>query len=165
MMKRLSIIPLLLLLLVALFACHKQLPVESDSQDLYRFHPEGKLTISAPDSSTATNLIIEIADDSIEQTRGLMDRDSLLANQGMLFIFEDVAPRQFWMKNTYIPLDILFIDAEGFIRHIVKNAKPLDETPLPSVEPAKYVLEVMGGFSDQHKITPGYKISWKDNRK
>jgi uncharacterized protein len=103
---------------------------------------------------------VEIADDEAERSTGLMYRRALPRDQGMLFEFEDEAPRNFWMRNTYIPLDIIYIDAKGVIVSIQKSAKPFDETPLPSAAPAKAALEVVGGLSDRLGIRPGDKIEY-----
>lgn len=81
-------------------------------------------------------------------------------NQGMLFVFEDSRPRYFYMKNTYIPLDLIYIDQNKNIVSFQKNAQPLDEKTLPSYENAKYVLEVNAGLADQWKLQVGDSISY-----
>ena len=81
-------------------------------------------------------------------------------NQGMLFIFDDSSPRYFWMKNTYISLDIIYIDENFRIVSIQKTALPRSEESLPSEKPAKYVVEVNAGFTDKYKINKGDKISF-----
>lgn len=65
----------------------------------------------------------------------------------MIFVFPDEQVRSFWMKNTYIPLDMIFVDAQGQIVSIANGAKPMDETPISSIYPAKYVIEVSSGWS------------------
>jgi uncharacterized membrane protein (UPF0127 family) len=89
-----------------------------------------------------------------------MYRKHLDQNKGMLFIFENTIMRSFYMKNTYISLDLIYIDAEHNIVSIVKNAEPLNEKSLPSEAPAKYVLEINGGLSDTLGLIPGDKISY-----
>lgn len=110
-------------------------------------------------SSTALPVYIDIADDPYEQSRGLMFRKSLESNNGMLFVFEDLTNRSFWMKNTYIPLDMIFIDNNLRIVDIKENVPPcLRENPCPSypsTDPAKYVLEVNGGFVRENRIKIG----------
>jgi hypothetical protein len=101
---------------------------------------------------------VEIADTEAEREYGLMNRDSLPADHGMLFEFPDNTDRAFWMKNTRIPLDILFIGADGRIVSIQKNARPYDETPLPSYGDATGVLEINGGLSDKLGIKPGDRV-------
>lgn len=98
---------------------------------------------------------VEIADDEPEREQGLMNRESLARDTGMLFQFEDMAVRSFWMRNTLIPLDILYLDDKGRIVSIARNAKPLDETPLSSIIPAKGVLEINGGQAAELGIMPG----------
>ena len=82
--------------------------------------------------------------------------------QGMLFIFDDIIPRYFYMKNTYIPLDIIFINENKTIVSFQKNTKPLDEKSLPSNVPAKYVLEVNAGKVDEWGISEGNYVTFND---
>lgn len=101
---------------------------------------------------------VEIADDDAERARGLMHRRSLAADRGMLFIFPDERPVAFWMRNTLIPLDMIFIRANGTIRSIAHETVPLDETPVPSGGPVRAVLEVAGGRARQLGVLPGDRI-------
>ena len=120
------------------------------------FKKEGELQIKKTASdSIITKLDIEIADDDYSTQTGLMYRKSMKPNQGMLFIFPDSDYRSFYMKNTEIPLDIIYISDNKQIVSIQKNAKPMDETSLPSEAPAKYVLEVNAGLSDTWKLEKG----------
>jgi len=121
-----------------------------------KFKKEGELQLfkSTTDSLIAT-FNIEIADDDYETQRGMMDRKSMDSNNAMLFIFQDMRMRSFYMKSTLIPLDIIYLDKDNKIVSIQNNAKPLDETSLPSVAPAKYVLEINGGLSQQRSIEAG----------
>ena len=102
---------------------------------------------------------VEIAETPETQTRGLMERPALAPNAGMLFIFSDVAPRAFWMMNTLIPLDMLFIDAERRIINIQANALPCEPPQrcptYNSTAPAKYVLEIAGGRAQALGIRAG----------
>jgi len=102
---------------------------------------------------------VEIAETPETQTRGLMERPALASNAGMLFIFSDVAPRAFWMMNTLIPLDMLFIDADHRIINIQANAVPcVPPQRCPtynSTAPAKYVLEIAGGRAQALGIRAG----------
>jgi uncharacterized membrane protein (UPF0127 family) len=103
---------------------------------------------------------IEIADTEIERRHGLMNRETLKPNAGMLFVFEEVSFQTFWMKDTLIPLDILFIDQSGKITHIVENAKPHDLTPLPSGGPVRATLEILGGQSAKLGIEKGDLVKY-----
>lgn len=119
----------------------------------------------APELSTVTietsgsekvRIRVEIADDLIEQSRGLMNRTALGEERGMLFVYDDERERSFWMKNTLIPLSIAYIDSEGRIVDI-QDMKPLDDDPphYVSAEPARYALEVNEGFFDQRGVEVG----------
>ena len=104
-------------------------------------------------------LQVEIADTPGEREQGLMWRGSMPADRGMLFDFgRGEAEQAFWMRNTYIPLDILYIRADGRIHSIVQNARPLDETPLPSGGRVNAVLEINGGLAERLGISPGDQV-------
>jgi len=124
------------------------------------FTKHGDLQIISATGDTIKNLSIEIADDDFHTQQGLMYRSSLEENNAMLFIFPDVSKRWFYMKNTQIGLDIIYANENGKIVSIAKNAKPYDETSLPSDYPAKYVLEINDGLSDTWGIKVGDKLVW-----
>jgi len=102
---------------------------------------------------------VEIADTEAAREKGLMFRKSLPPGQGMLFDFHREAPVGFWMKNTYIPLDMIFIRGNGRIANIAENAKPLSETVIPSDGPVLAVLEVAGGTARKLGIAPGDRVA------
>lgn len=106
-------------------------------------------------------VIVEIADDLDEQAQGLMYRTSLETNHGMLFVFTGLFPRIFWMKNTNIPLDILFIDETGVIVDIKEHFQPCVVDPCERYTslPALSVLEVNAGFVAEHSIVVGDSIT------
>ncbi|WP_265502527.1 DUF192 domain-containing protein [Paracoccus beibuensis] len=116
--------------------------------------------------STALSFDVEVVDTPESRARGLMFRTDLPAGQGMLFIYESPQPVSFWMRNTLIPLDMVFIDATGVIRHIHRNATPLDETPIPGAavgDPAPerlMVLEIAGGEAARLGLEPGQRIGY-----
>ena len=97
---------------------------------------------------------VEVAANAQHRARGLMDRDSLGADRGMLFIYPDEAPRSFWMKNTRIPLSIAYADRSGKIVKIA-DMQPHDTTSTPSLYPAKYALEMNQGWFEAHGIAKG----------
>jgi uncharacterized protein len=101
---------------------------------------------------------VEVADSPIRQEYGLMCRKVLAPDRGMLFLFSSQQPRYFWMRNTLIPLDIIYIAADGKVVSITRNARPLDDTPLPSAGPAKFVLELAGGRAAQIGLLPGDQV-------
>lgn len=102
----------------------------------------------------------ELADDAQERTIGLMFRQELGANQGMLFIFPADTSGSFWMKNTLISLDIIFINADRKIVSIVERAEPQTTTPRSSAGPYRYVLEISGGRSSELGIQSGDQIEF-----
>lgn len=101
---------------------------------------------------------VEVAADHASQERGLMFRKTLAPNAGMLFDFRTPQWQTFWMKNTILPLDIIFIRDDGTISSIAPNAVPFSETSIPSVEPVRAVLEIGGGRADALGIEPGEKV-------
>jgi uncharacterized membrane protein (UPF0127 family) len=101
---------------------------------------------------------VEIAADDETRERGLMNRRFMPADHGMLFEFPDTAPVSFWMKNTYIPLDMIFISASGTVTHIVANAEPLSERVIPSGPPCRAVLELNGGAAASIGLAVGDKV-------
>ncbi|MCX8111393.1 MAG: DUF192 domain-containing protein [Syntrophorhabdaceae bacterium] len=98
---------------------------------------------------------IELAITEYEQMKGLMFRKTLPKRNGMLFIHKDEDFRYYWMKNTYIPLDLVFIDSNLMVVDVFKNARPLDETTIASKAKALYVLEINAGESDICNIKKG----------
>ncbi|MDO5979958.1 DUF192 domain-containing protein [Flavivirga spongiicola] len=124
------------------------------------FKKEGELTIFKSIDSTQVNLDIEIADTDFDIQTGLMYRNSMDKKQGMLFVFDDVRERFFYMKNTKIPLDLIYINENKSIVSFQKNAKPFDESSLPSNFPAKYVLEINAGLVDIWSLSVGDSISY-----
>ena len=101
---------------------------------------------------------IEIANNDATRERGLMDRRYMAADHGMLFEFDREAPVAFWMKNTYIPLDMIFIAPSGVVTHIVANAEPLSERVIPSGGPCVAVLELNGGTAASIGLKVGDKV-------
>lgn len=117
-------------------------------------------TIVLETSKGRTEIAVEIADTLDERTKGLMFRETMPKESGMFFIFEEESEKSFWMKNTLIPLDMIFIDAGYKVVSIAKNAQPCKGDPCavyPSVKPAKFVLEVNGGVSDSVGLKDGDK--------
>jgi uncharacterized protein len=100
----------------------------------------------------------EMATTGSQHSKGLMNRESLAEDSGMLFVFGSVDKRSFWMKDTLIPLDMLFIDEDGTINHIHPMAKPLDRSHITSDKPSKAVLELNGGLTGKYNIMAGDKV-------
>jgi hypothetical protein len=98
---------------------------------------------------------IEVVDTEAGRERGLMYRKSLAPDAGMLFDFLTPQPVEFWMENTYIPLDMVFIAGDGTVTSIHADAKPMDTTPIPSGGPVQFVLEIAGGRATEIGLAPG----------
>lgn len=101
---------------------------------------------------------VEVAGDPASQERGLMFRTKMAPNAGMLFDFHAPTSPTFWMKNTILPLDMIFIRADGTISSIAHDATPYSETPIPSYEPVRAVLEINGGRSVSLGIKRGQRV-------
>jgi uncharacterized membrane protein (UPF0127 family) len=102
--------------------------------------------------------VLEMAESAEEQERGLMFRHSLAPNEGMLFPYSPPQPVSFWMRNTLIPLDMIFVRPDGKIGRI-STARPLDETLVPSGEPITMVIEIRGGRAAELGIREGDSVS------
>jgi uncharacterized protein len=101
---------------------------------------------------------IEIANNDASREHGLMDRRYMAADHGMLFEFDREEPVSFWMKNTYIPLDMIFIAPSGVVTHVVANAEPLSERVIPSGGPCVAVLELNSGTAASIGLKVGDKV-------
>lgn len=159
-----------MLVAVAITACQSDRqpsnqPVTSPAISESGFQPEADLAILAPTGDTIATVRVELAEDEFEQERGLMYRHFLPPDAGMLFIFPEERYRSFWMKNTHISLDIIYLDANLVIQSIHPNTVPFSEASVPSDMPAKYVLEVNAGFLEMHGVKPGMKISYEQIEK
>jgi uncharacterized protein len=101
---------------------------------------------------------VEIADDEAERAQGLMYRESMPTSAGMLFVYDRPQPMSFWMRNTLIPLDMIFIDETGVVQHVHHMAKPLDETPIVGGDELLAVLEINGGLAKRLGIEAGTEL-------
>ena len=102
---------------------------------------------------------VELATNDAERDRGLMFRKKLAQNHGMLFDFKSEQPLAFWMHDTYISLDMMFIGGDGRIRRIEEAAQPMSDTPIRSGAPARAVLEVIAGTARKFGIAPGDRVT------
>jgi hypothetical protein len=98
---------------------------------------------------------VEVADSPAEQARGLMFVEQMPIMSGMLFVYPSPRSASFWMRNTLIPLDMLFFDETGTLTRVHAMAQPLDETPIPGGDAVQFVLEINGGLADRLGIAPG----------
>jgi uncharacterized protein len=132
---------------LGLWGCHADSTVEagpSAGAEVVFQAPAGEVTFT-----------VEIADSPDERAMGLMNRYTLDAAAGMIFVFPSESIHDFWMKNTYISLDIIYLNAERQVIGIVDRATPLSETPVGVGQPSKFVIEIGAGLAAQHGITTG----------
>lgn len=127
------------------------------------FTRQGRLTFRDPKGTERLTIDIEIAEDEYKREIGLMDRASIGELEGMLFVFPVERDLSFWMKNTIIPLDMIFVNNRNLIVTIQHNARPFSEESYSSTAPCLYVIEVNAGFADRHGINVGDSISWSRN--
>ena len=106
-------------------------------------------------SKAEVHVKVELARNDDERRRGLMYRRSLASGSGMLFLFPEAGSHQFWMHNTYIPLDMVFLDADKKVVFVEERAEPMTDTPRGPTSPTRYVVEVPGGWARSHGIEPG----------
>ncbi len=129
----------------------------------YEFNKEGEVTFRNTNDEFISKVDVELAEDNVERTQGLMFRIDLKENQGMLFTFPFENYQSFWMKNTAISLDIIFVNRDFEIVKVHKNTTPYSEESYPSEKPAKYVVEVVAGYTDKYNIKEGDNIVWRAN--
>lgn len=147
----------MVLLLFAVAACQSGDQPEVEAP---RFRADGILAFHSSADTVITRIAIEIAETDEAQRRGLMGRTGLPARGGMLFPYQEPRMMEFWMKNTPLPLDIIFVAADSTIVNIVKNTTPLSEELIASTGPAQYTLEVRAGFADRYGIDESTRIDW-----
>jgi uncharacterized protein len=155
----------LLLAMLPLAACQTQTgQADAAASATLERSPAGleqvPLTITGADRREY-RFVVEVARSEAEQEQGLMNRDALAPDHGMIFPMTPVREASFWMKNTLIPLDLVFVRADGTIARIEENAVPLNLQPLMSGEPVAAVLEIAGGRSAQLGVKAGDRVGWK----
>jgi uncharacterized membrane protein (UPF0127 family) len=127
------------------------------------FIREGTLTFLKAAGDTVKTIDIEIADTERDRMQGLMYRTKMDFDKGMLFIFDNEEEQSFWMRNTKISLDILYVNSQLEILTIYKHTQPYSDSPIPSFKPALYVVEVAAGFCDQFSVEEGDRIAFDRN--
>jgi uncharacterized membrane protein (UPF0127 family) len=161
-----SVIILLILLLAGLLlffnpsGTHsKRKVIQEESQEVPPkpvFRKDGEVRFMDADGNRLKLKIdVEVADNDDKRAQGLMYRDSMPEMSGMLFLFAAEEPQAFWMKNTHLSLDIIYVNADRRIVSIARNTKPYSLESIPSGKPAQYVVEVNAGFSERHQIKEG----------
>ena len=144
---------------VAVAACSPQTPTAAE----VRAGAQAGLTtapLTIHSANGAHRFTVEVARTAEQQSTGLMFRRSLPANRGMIFPYDPPVPASFWMKNTLIPLDMIFIRADGRIARIAANTVPESLDPGPAGEPVAAVLEIRGGRSAELGLRAGDRVDW-----
>lgn len=132
---------------------------KTETQSKPVFRKDGELSfVKKGKGELISKINIEVADDEPERERGLMYRESMAENEGMLFMMMVEETQSFWMKNTIIPLDILYVNAEREIVSIHKNTTPRSLDQIISAKPASFVVEVNAGYTDKYGIETGDRI-------
>ena len=126
-----------------------------------QFKKQGEVYFQDSLKNLRKKIDVEIAENEETRHLGLMFRENMKEDEGMLFLFPAEEYQSFYMKNTVMPLDIIFVNAKKQIVKIHKNTTPYSEASLPSLKPAKYVVEVIGGFTDKYKLQEGDIIDWR----
>ena len=116
-----------------------------------------RLTVASADGELVFE--VEVAANDLQRARGLMFREQMAADHGMLFVFESEGERYFWMKNTPLPLDIIYIAENGRIVSIAADTEPFSEAVIPSRKPARFVLELNAGTARKQGIAIGDTVS------
>jgi hypothetical protein len=150
-----------LLFLLLIWGCGNEKPSPSKSTDTpsgRQVIPEQTLTFLSERGDEITVLNIAVADEQAEREQGLMDVRTMAEEDGMLFIFEEERPLSFWMVNTPLSLDIMYVNTDSTIVRIYQSTTPFSETSMPSDAPARFVVETNAGYALEHGITEGMRI-------
>lgn len=150
----------LLLISGAFLSCADEPKESSIETPEITFEREGEIEL-IKEGAVIKTLEIEIADTPYEWETGLMYRESLGEDQGMLFVYSQEGQRNFYMKNTTISLDLIFYNKDSLVVSYYENAVPMDETSIPSNAPAQYILEVNAGKVAEWNIEEGDKMSFR----
>lgn len=135
----------------------------TSSAPAQQVHPESGLKViplTVESKGKVHAFRVEVAASLREQAKGLMFRTEMGKDEGMVFPMDPPRPAAFWMRNTVIPLDLIFVGTDHRILNIAANAVPYDETPLPSAGKVSAVLELNGGRAAELGISPGDKVDW-----
>lgn len=148
------------LIIIAVLATVYFLFIIKPSENLFK--KEGEVTFFKKENNQKNlEIDVEVANNNTERMRGLMFRKEMDEDNGMLFIFEKPDTQSFWMKNTILPLDIMFIDSAGVIDTIYRSTTPYSERSLPSRRRVQFVVEVNAGWSDKFGVKEGDLIEFK----
>jgi len=150
--------------LISCNSCNKKENVSEEIDETkieIPFTKEGELVLKN-NGTEIKKLDIEVTDDESESQQGLMNRSIMPENNGMLFPFEDSKIQTFWMHNTRMSLDLIYINKDSLVVDISKNAPRMSDKTIPSDTPSQYVLEVNAGMADKWGVKENEtKVSWK----
>jgi len=156
------IISAIVILAVILYLVIDPFAKKESTDTEYMFKKDGELTFTDSLNNSKTKIDIQIANSDFDRELGLMFRKQMDENKGMLFIFPEEARQSFWMRNTLISLDMIFVNALNKVVTIHRNTQTLSDQSYPSTAPAKYVIEVNAGYCTKHKINEGDKINYTE---
>ena len=159
------VIAALAVAVIGFFIVNNFIKTNEPELEYYTFTKEGELTFTDSLGTLKAKIDLEIADNDYERQLGLMNRKEMKENEGMLFIFPEQHFPSFWMRNTLISLDMIFVNDQKKIVTIHKYTKVLSDQSYAATAPAIYVVEVLAGFADKHNIQVGDKIDWMGTRK
>jgi len=154
------VVAVLAIAVIGFFIVNNFIKNNEPEVEYYTFTKEGELTFTDSLGTLKAKIDLEIADTEYERQLGLMNRKEMKENEGMLFIFPRLELQSFWMRNTLISLDIMFVNDQKKIVTIHKDTRILSDISYPSTQPSVYVVEVIAGFTDRHNIQVGDRINW-----
>ncbi|MEP1150579.1 MAG: DUF192 domain-containing protein [Balneola sp.] len=149
---------LLLISIALLFSCADSKKKDPSKNVGRVLEYTNQLSFLNEEGETVSRLNFIKADDPDERNQGLMDVNSMPEDAGMVFYFDKEEPQSFWMMNTPLPLDIMYVNADSVIVSIYKSTVPFSDKSLPSGEPAKYVIETNAGYSISNDIKEGMRV-------
>jgi len=162
MKEKLLIFTFTILLLISCKEEKLEIPkTTAVNENSIQFKKDGELSFLDEDGKFLAIVDIEIADTEQKRATGLMFREKMMENQAMLFVFPNEDFQSFWMKNTILSLDMIFVNSNKQIVNIQKDTTPFTTTNYPSTEPAIYVVEVIAGFTDKFNIQSKNSITWR----
>jgi hypothetical protein len=150
----------LLVASIGIGGCERSAPDRGSPSDPPEFRHDGTLTFISASGDSLTTIDIEIADTNPTRAQGLMYRRSMRYDRGMLFVFDEPGTGGMWMRNTPLPLDMIFVDADGEIINIVERTTPFSDESIKPEAPRKYVIEVRAGFVERHNLDDTARITW-----
>lgn len=158
--NKIEIVGIVVILVIAILLLYSNLSSKKPANKEYKFHKDGELTFMDSTGQSLVKIDIQIANSEFDRALGLMFRKSMQMKHGMLFIFPIEKIQSFWMENTEISLDMIFVNKNKEIVTIHKNTKIMSDQTYNSTKPAQYVIEVDAGFCDKFNVKVGDKISW-----